>query len=78
MSAVKTPMPNFRSGRVDFIRREIREQSAQMLTMVPGIFTTALDRGPDPRSQVTWEAVAHRANELRCLCAELEGLEARP
>jgi hypothetical protein len=35
----------------------------------------AMSEAPSARLQAVWEAVAIKAIELRCLCAELEGLE---
>lgn len=71
MSALhKQPFPTHRVSRAAWIAGELRAQHAQLLAMIP-----AMSDAPAARLQAVWEAVAHRAIEIRCLCAELEGLE---
>jgi hypothetical protein len=62
--------PGFRQGRIAALRGTIRADHAALLDLIP-----ALPETEDARLQVVWEAVAIKAAELRCLCAELAGLE---
>ena len=71
MSAVhKQPYPTHRVARAAFIGGAIRAEHLSLLAMIP-----AMSEAPSARLQAVWEAVAIKAIELRCLCAELEGLE---
>jgi hypothetical protein len=68
-----------REDRKRFILSEIRREHAAVLRLVPALFEETLDRmNQFARAQATWETVATHATELRCLCAELEGLESAP
>lgn len=63
------PYPSFRVSRIAWLKGDIRRQHSQLLAMIP-----ALPDSDSERLSATWEAVIHRAIELRCACAELEGL----
>lgn len=68
-----------RADRALSVRREIARQHSEILRLIPALFEATLERRKEiARYQVTWEHVANTAIELRCLCAELEGLEATP
>jgi hypothetical protein len=62
--------PGFRQARIAALRGLVRAEHAALLDLIP-----ALPETDDARLQVVWEAVAIKAAELRCLCAELAGLE---
>jgi hypothetical protein len=62
--------PGFRQGRIAVLCATIRAEHAALLDLIPALLETE-----DARLQVVWEAVAIKAAELRCLCAELAGLE---
>lgn len=71
MSALhKQPYPTYRKARAAWVSGAVRNEHAAFLAMVP-----AMSDAPSGRIQAVWEAVAIKAIELRCLCAELEGLE---
>ena len=64
------PFPSSRIARAAWLRGEIRAEHAKLLSLIP-----ALPEGEDARLQVVWEAVSIKSAELRCMCAELAGLE---
>jgi len=66
----RLPYPTHRVARAAFVGGLIRAEHHALLGMVP-----AMSEAPSARLQAVWEAVAIKAIELRCLCAELEGLE---
>ena len=66
----KQPFPSLRSSRAAWLRGEIRSQHIVLLAMIP-----AVSEGDGARLEVSWEAVSIKSAELRCMCAELAGLE---
>lgn len=67
------PLPDFRKGRIEWIRAEIRARHQELWGTLPGLV-----EAPDARYAATWQHATETCMQLWVLAAELAGLEAKP